>query len=199
MPPAEGGMCLVPEGVDTARMRRAPNRCDPDRFTVGFIGALEPSHRVADLVGAVAVLHRVDPTYRLLVVGEGPERQRLASQVSEAGLDGVVEMTAGRVAPAEVAELLDRMDVGVALYPDQEVVHYLAAGLPVVATDVGGLARRLDRVGLVVRPGQPMALAAAIAVLRNDPGWRADLGTTARHLRDLAEVTDGAPRAASPA
>ena len=72
------GVYTVPNGVDTRRIRRAPFRADPDPFTIGFVGTLKPWHGVADLIDAVALLHRADPSYRLLIVGDGPERERLA-------------------------------------------------------------------------------------------------------------------------
>ena len=213
-----GGVHTVANGVDTARIRRAPFRADPNPFTIGFIGTLKPWHGVADLVDAVAVLHRADPAYRLLLVGDGPERDHLARRIGAAGLDDVVEL-AGQVAPTEVAGLLQRMDVGVAPYPALDdfyfsplkVYEYLAAGLPVVATDVGDLADLVDEsVGLVVPPGDPVALAAGIAALRADPGRRSRLAARARRVAlerhgwgrvlsdilDLAEVTHGAPKAA---
>ena len=216
-----GGVHTVPNGVDTRRVRQAPFRSDPETFTIGFVGTLKPWHGVSDLVDAVALMHGSDPRYRLLVVGDGPEYEAVARQVADHGLEGVVEL-AGKVAPTDVPGLLARMDVGVAPYPDLpdfyfsplKIYEYLAAGLPVVATDVGDLARLVDpSVGVVVRPGDPAAIAQAVAELRAAPQRRAGMAARARELAverhgwgrvlseilHVAEVTHGPRQAAQPA
>ena len=216
-----GGVHTVPNGVDTARVRRAPFRAAPEVFTIGFVGTLKPWHGVAELVDAVGLLHRSDPRYHLLLVGEGPERESLARRVAAAGLDQVVEMT-GQVAPTDVPGLLARMDVGVAPYPQLpdfyfsplKIYEYLAAGLPVVATAVGDLAALVDpRVGELVPAGDPAALAAALAGLRADPQRRERMAARARAVAEaehgwdrvlsdilnLAEVSHGRRQAADTA
>jgi glycosyltransferase involved in cell wall biosynthesis len=82
------------------------------------------------------------------------------------------------------------MHVAVAPYPPLEqfyfsplkVYEYLAAGLPVVATRVGELPTALDegRLGVLVPPGEPVALADALARLRDDPAERRRLGRAGR-------------------
>ena len=104
-------------------------------------------------------------------------------------LDGVVEMT-GAVPPDEIPTLLHRMHVAVAPYPSipdfyfspLKVYEYLAAGLPVVATRTGELTSTLGdgRHGVLVEPGSPAQLAAALADLRADPALRAALGRSGR-------------------
>ena len=54
-----------------------PHGRDLPTFTLGFVGTLKPRHGVEDLVRAFAILHAADPSYRLLLVGDGPERGRI--------------------------------------------------------------------------------------------------------------------------
>ena len=101
----------------------------------------------------------------------------------------------GAVPHSAVADYMDVADVAVATLPDTaqaatksplKVVEYMAAGKAIVASAVGEAVRFLDdgRVGVLVPPGDPAALADAIAPLLADPYRRSELGVAAReHLR----------------
>ena len=180
----------VANGVDTQRVRPAAEPPPERPFTVGFVGTLKPWHGVEGLVHAVALLAATgQPDYRLLLVGDGPRSESLRSLAASLDVDHLVEM-AGAVPPHDVPALLHRMHVAVAPYPDLadfyfsplKVYEYLAAGLPVVATRVGDLPTVLGggRHGVLVPPGDPATLAAAISDLRADRARRASLGRQAR-------------------
>ena len=186
-----GAVHTVPNGVDTRRFSPAPVRPAADVCTVGFVGTLKPWHGVADLVRAVALLGAAGPAYRLLLVGDGPERPGLERLVAELGLQGAVELT-GALDADQVPAQLARMDVAVAPYPATagfyfsplKIYEYLAAGVPVVASDAGHLPALLSSaagpLGVTYPAGSTVALAAAIDRLRRRPGLRAALAARGR-------------------
>nr|WP_275941379.1 glycosyltransferase [Planosporangium flavigriseum] len=133
-----------------------------------------------DLLAALAML----PTPpRICLIGEGPERARLTELIRSRGLDDVVELAGAR---ARASRLLPRYQFAV-LASHYEglpnaVLEAMAAGLPVVATAVGGVPELLtdDETGLLVPPHSPAELAAAIARVAGDPQLRGRLGAAAR-------------------
>ncbi len=188
---------VVANGVDTGRITavRRPGGVRP--LTVGFVGTLKPWHGTEHLLDAVALLLAQDPGWRLLVVGDGPERQALQERCARLGIGHAVELV-GALPPAEVAEQLHRMDVGCAPYDaladfyfsPLKVYEYLAAGLPVVASRVPGMAELLQdgALGTLVRPGDPADLAAALARLADDPRARALRGVRGRVVAETSHT-----------
>ena len=211
---------VIPNGVDTRRFTPMEVRPGSPAFTIGFVGTLKPWHGVEDLVLATRLVRRHDPACRLLVVGDGPERQRLVELAARHGLSGAVEFT-GAADPNDVPHHLARMDVAVAPYPPTEdfyfsplkIYEYLAAGLAVVTSDVGTLPDLMggpgQPIGVLYRAGSVVDLARTLLDLRHDPILRADLGRRGRramvdghdwtHVLDrtlnLSEVHRGATQA----
>jgi glycosyltransferase involved in cell wall biosynthesis len=183
-PAARGRIHVIPNGVHPGRF--LPARRDPARpFSVGFVGSLKPWHGVGLLAEAFARLHARDPRVQLVVVGDGPERERLQRDLGARGLTACARL-AGAVPPAVVPAWLARMDAGVAPYPmasgfyfsPLKVLEYMAAGVPVVASAIGQIPELLDagRCGILCPPGDVEALAEALDALRRDPALRQRLG-----------------------
>ncbi len=176
-------------GVDTMRFR--PSRRNEQlrrqlaphgELLVGFVGRLAPEKKVLRL----AALHDV-PGFRLVVVGDGPDRRQLAKQLPEAAFLGFKTGD-------ELAQAYASLDVFVHTGPFetfcQTVQEALASGLPVIAPDAGG-PRDLVTPGrtgfLLPETGKPdcdevfgAALRGAISALAADPELRARCGAAAR-------------------
>jgi glycosyltransferase involved in cell wall biosynthesis len=164
---------VIPNAIDVetlAGIVREP--AAGGRYRVGFIGRLDPVKRVPDLVRAVAML---PGDVELHVYGEGRERGRIEQEIRRAGAGGRVVMHGAVAGPAEA---LGRVDVLV-LPSEAEgfglvLIEAMAAGVPVVATDVAGIRDVVQdgRNGVLVPAGSPADLAGGIERVRNDAELR---------------------------
>jgi glycosyltransferase involved in cell wall biosynthesis len=135
------------------------------------------------LLRATAEVVKREPGFRLVLVGEGPERGRIESLVRELGLSGNVVL-AGSVGQASGLLRNFRFSVLASVqesFPNA-VVESMAAGVPVVATRVGGIPElvREGVDGLLVPAGEPGALAAAMLRLLKEPELSERMGRAAR-------------------
>ncbi len=183
-------------GVDTERFRPivAPDRAIPGapwgrvrRFVIGTVGRLQPVKSQMTLLEAFRGLVEREPAARqtagLVIVGDGPERSRLADYVNEAGLRDCVWMTGAR---DDVAELLPHFDLFVlpslAEGISNTILESMASGVPVIATAVGGNIELVvdGATGRLVPSGDVPALTDAIAGMLNDREFAEQCGAQGR-------------------
>ncbi|MBI2797603.1 MAG: glycosyltransferase [Gemmatimonadetes bacterium] len=150
-----------------------------DALVVGIVANLRPIKDQAILVRAIAQLAPSHPGLVLVMVGEGESRAPLAALAAEVGIADRVVMTGARPDGRRLHALFD---VGVLCsrsegFPNT-VIEAMAAGRPVVGTNVGGIPDAIvpGETGLLVPVGDAPALASAIGALLAAPGLRATMG-----------------------
>lgn len=150
---------------------------------VGCLGRLIPLKGTIHLLRALAVLRRDFPSVRLELAGDGPERPRLEMEAQH--LDIADRVTFLGWIPVG-RRLLARWDVLAHPSLDEAlpvaILEAMAAGRPVVASAVGGIPEAVvDGVtGVLVPPGDPLALAGALRVMLVDRALRDSMGKAAR-------------------
>lgn len=167
---------VVPNGVDVARFAGAPplDRLQGDGPVLLFVGRLEQRKGLEHAVRAFAHLKSRHPRLRLVVVGDGPERER-CQELLPAGLRVDVDML-GRVSDADLPRCYASADVFIAPATGGEsfgivLLEALAAGTAVVASDLPGFRSVVDdgRTARLVPPRDARGLADAVdALLSND-------------------------------
>lgn len=159
-----------------------------DGFSVLTVASLRDYKGIPDLVAACALARRAIPKLRWKLVGDGPDRHVVEELVRQHGVGDVLELC-GSQPEDEVARRLQQADAFVltsVVLPDGRaegipvaLMEALAAGLPVVATDISGVPELVidGRTGHLVPERAPEAVARALVAIAQDPESAAALGT----------------------
>jgi len=186
-------VAVIPQfGVDPDLYR--PADASPERpFTAGYLGRLVEQKGPALLLEALAGL---DGDWRLLLVGAGPQRDRLEGRAAAPDLAGRVSF-ASAVPSTAVPGVLAGLDVLVLPSLTRRnwkeqfgrvLVEAMACRIAVIGSDSGEIPNVIGDAGLVFPEGDVAALRACLGRLMSDPGERRRLGALGRE-RVLANYT----------
>jgi glycosyltransferase involved in cell wall biosynthesis len=181
---------VIPNGVDLTRFRpssRARSR-HPGTIRCLAVARLVERKGLTDLIRAIASLER--GRYQLEIVGSGPDEWELRGLAARLGITREVMFTGsldraaipGRYREADIFTLAPWGDAFGHVFAEA-----LASGLPIVGSTVGGVPELVEhgKNGFLVPPREPIALAAAIRLLADNPDLRAQIG---RRNRAQAEA-----------
>ena len=193
-------IAVIQTGLDAARFtsrgRRAAVRArlglGPDALAVGAVGRVSIEKGHEHLLEAVRRLAPRHPGLVAVLGGTGPDVERLKQRATALGIADRLVMP-GYVADA--TEILEALDIAVLPsvlaegFPTASM-EAQAAGLPIVASDIGGTRETLvvGETGFLCPPGDAEALAASLAPLLEDAGLRQRMGAAARR-RIAADFT----------
>ncbi len=169
---------LIWRGVDLEQFDfKAPVEKEGNWRTIGMIGRLTPlkGHKV--FIKSLLMVIKIMPAVKVLIVGDAPQdkikyKQELKSLVNKLSLDKNVEFMGET---QNIAKIMSRLDLLVLATTAQEafgrvIIEAFASGVPVVATNVGGVSDIISdgKNGMLVAPGDPRAMAEAILkILQN--------------------------------
>jgi len=182
-------LLVIPNGIEpaTGSTRTRQSVCDEFEFPVdskiiGCVGRLAPQKRVSDLIWAIELLQSLQPTSRLLIIGEGPQRKELEDFARNIRLSDVVRFAGHR---SDVSSIIPHMDL-FCLASDFEgqsnsLMEAMANCLPVVVSNIAPNLELVEheKTGLVVPVGDRPAFTRAFNQLIKDESLADSLGTAA--------------------
>lgn len=183
---AEGGpsrkVLVLENGVDVERFRSLESPRTPIRH-VGTIANLRPVKGIEMLIQAASQMTQRDADMHFHVAGDGPQRAPLEQLISDRGLVGRFHFhgAIGDI-PAFIGSLDMVVVPSLAEGMSNAILESMAAGRPIVATDVGANRRLLDegRCGLLVPAGDAAALAHGIKQMATDSDRSQQMAERAR-------------------
>jgi len=180
---------LVPRSVDLEKFKfMSPDKKRKKDFNVGIIARITPLKGHLFFIKAMAKVARVVPRLKIWIIGDAPAtRQAYKEQVQvltkRLGLWHCTEFLGTQ---RDIPEILSQLDVVVLATVTQEafgrvIVEAQAAGVPVVATKVGGVVDIISdkETGLLVPPSDPQSMAEAVIKLFKDPDLCASMAEKA--------------------
>jgi lipopolysaccharide heptosyltransferase II len=162
---------LIPRSVDLERFKYSrPDKRRGKDFNVGIIGRITPLKGHLYFIKAMAKVARVVPTLKIWIVGDAPASLQVL--VRRLGLDHCTEFLGTQ---KDIPEILSHLDLVVLATTTHEafgrvIVEAQASGVPVVATEVGGVVDIIEnnRTGLLVPAADPQSMAdAAIKIFKD--------------------------------
>ena len=153
---------------------------------IGIVANYRPVKNLDMFLQGAALVSQQFPQAVFLLVGKGPLKDELAGLAERLGIRSKVYFTNG---VGSVPALLRRMSIACLTSSSEgfsnAILEYMAAGLPVIATAVGGNAEAVvdGETGLIVPPGDPAAFAAAVCRLLGNEQERAQMAGHRQPLR----------------
>ena len=187
---------VVVHGVDVDAVRRVGSDRAAARaelgvtegdVLVGTVAHLRATKGYPDLVEAARIVTSADPATRFVAVGHGPMTDEVAQRARELGLGDRFRLLGYR---GDALRVIAALDVFVLASHHEgrpvALMEAMALGRPCVTTAVGDMPVLLDQgtAGVLVAPGAPGELAAAILALTGDEARRAELGGAAARRAD---------------
>lgn len=174
----------IENGVDTEQFTSHERRTTSDDYTIGIVARLEPVKDHLTLLNAFAQVIKIVPNCKLLIIGNGSQKQNIEEQIQMLKLSDKVLLLGER---KDIPELLSIMDIFVLSSLTEgtslTLLEAMASGKPVVATNVGGNAKVVidNETGFLVPPGEPSIMAEKIIKLLKDRNLINEMGTKGRN------------------
>lgn len=172
---------------------RAALGISPEIHVIGTVARLDPVKDIGSLIRAVARVRQCRDAV-LVIVGDGPERQSLEATAHQLQLGQRVHFTGHRDDARRVLAAFDTyVNCSVTEGTSLTIMEAMAAGLPVVATNVGGTPEIVlgGETGVLVTPRDSAALADALIRMAEQPQQARRLGAAGRRRAEETFSIDG--------
>ncbi len=155
----------------------------PDAFVAGFIGRLAKQKRIEDLIWAVETLRQIRPRFQLVIIGDGPERERLEQFARDVRVTDHVHFLGHRDDAAQILPAFDVLCLASSFEGmSNSVMEAMAAGLPVIASDIPPNRELVvpNETGFLFKLGDSVGIMQFLRRLIDEPGLGEHLGRAGR-------------------
>jgi len=181
-------LVCIPNGVDTGPQRDradvlAELNLPGEAFLVGYVGRLAEQKRVRDLVWAVETLRQIRPQVHLVLIGDGPEKERLERLAHDVHTERHVHFLGHRSDAAAWMSAFDAFWLASSFEgQSNSLMEAMAAGVPVVATDIAPNRELVthEQTGFLVNVGDTVGFMQFTRRLIDEPDLARRLGDAAR-------------------
>lgn len=206
----EDRVFTIPNGIDTRRfvpdpaMRpwlREQLQIPFDKPIIGIVAALRPEKNHLQFVEASQRVSNEFPCAHFVIVGEGPERERIQAAINQSGREGQFHLLGSR---QDTPHILAGMDVFCLTSRNEanpvSILEALSCGIPVVSPNVGSIPQTVipDKTGILTEPLSAEDTARGICQLLSKPEVSAELGRNGRQMVEvhwsLQAMVDGYQR-----
>lgn len=188
----EDGIFVIPHGVELGKfdnlsreVARSQLQLRPDEKVILFVGSLRPVKGVNYLIQAMETIKKGVPKARLMLVGDGPDRETLEGLARELHLADSMSFI-GRMPNERIPEYMAASDVFVLPSLSEGfstvILEAMASGLPIVATRVGDMRQVIEEGynGFLVEPRNPSQIAEKVLLLLEDEQLRERMSQRSR-------------------
>ncbi|MEK7165544.1 MAG: glycosyltransferase family 4 protein [Patescibacteria group bacterium] len=179
---------IIPQALDVKLFSPAKNKKIKGVFTILALGRLTPEKGFAEVIAACHFLkNEFNKKFKLIICGEGADRNRLEQLVHKLNLSGFVEFLDGGIPYEKLPDVYRNADClvhaagdlldahGRVVWQEQFgriLIEAMGCGIPVVATDSGAVPEVLGGYGILINPNQPQILAREISRIIDSPKLR---------------------------
>lgn len=197
-----GKLRFIANGVDTEIFRpgartgylHAVVNIAPEIPLVGYIGRLSPEKGPEVFIQVAGKALKKQANCHFVLVGEGPMREKLENDIDNLGLRNCIHFAGLQ---SDMSRVYSSLDLAVSTSYSEgmplAIIEAMASGIPVVATNVGGVNDIVEvgGTGLLHSVGDPDGLANSIAILMSDEPMRKAMGKSARkRVEEKFELRD---------
>lgn len=182
---------IVPNGIDLEKFKiPSESKKGRDAKTIVFVGRLHPVKGVRYLLQAMKIVHAEMPDAKLILVGDGEERENLESLTNSLGIRECVEF-AGKVPHERIQDYMNQAEVFVLPSLSEgfpvTILEAMACGLPIVATNVRGIPNIVEEGvnGYLVNVKSPDEMAERILFLLQNDEMRERMSANNREKVEL--------------
>jgi len=187
---------LIPFGVDTDYFTPDPLQKSSGEFHIGIAKSLKDIYGFPKLIEAFAKLVNEEDCVHLVIIGDGPEKERYQKMVEKLGIVDKVTF-AGFVPQEELPQLLTQLDLFVLPSESESfgvsALEAEACGVPVIVNNVGGLPEVVKHgvTGMIMPNNSPEEIYKAMKTLLNDDYNRHQMeGNAVQFVRDHYQWND---------